>query len=106
MTKIQRDEQRGRAFEQTRIVERTGIDGADAWNHGGKLRHRRFRFRAIAADQRVAIERMVELRERFGAQSVKRRNYGHAGNQTGRLLRGRAIPQREYARDTAADRDF
>ena len=106
MTKIQRDKQRGGAFEQTSIVERPRVNDADPWNHSGKLRHRRFRFPAIATDQGVAIERMIQVPKRFGAQSMKRRNHWHTGNQTSCLLRGRAIPQREYARDTAADRDF
>ncbi len=93
MAQIERNEQRRRAFEQARIVQRTGVDGAHAGNQGGKLRDGGLGFRAIAADQGVAIERMIELRERFRAQRMKRRDHGHAGHKARCLLRGRAIPQ-------------
>jgi hypothetical protein len=66
----------------------------------------RLRFRAVAADQRIAVERMTEVRQRLRAERMKRRHHRHAWNQPRRLLRGRAIPQRQRAREAASDGDF
>src|SRR5205807_4420681 len=89
MSKIQCDEQRRGAFQITSIVEWTGIDGVHTGNRFGNLAHGRFCFRVVAADQRVAVDRLVESREGFRAQGMKTCQHGDGrGHKSGGLLRG------------------
>ncbi len=78
MTEVERDEQRGGAFEQTRVVQRTSVDGAHAGNHGGELRDGRFGFGTIATNQCIAIDGMIQLGERLRALRMECRNHWYA----------------------------
>ena len=106
VAEIQRDEQRGGAFEITRVVERADVDGADAGNFFDERADGGFGFQAIATDQRIAVDGVIEICQRFGAQAMERGNHSDAGrHETRGLLCRRAVPHTNGARQSAAHRD-
>ena len=96
--KVQGDEHGGGIFEETRVVEWTGIDRAHTRDHLRKFAHRAFCFGIISADERIAIDILLKRAQQFRTQSVKGRDHGKARRRQPRsLLCSRPVPQRYRA---------
>ncbi len=71
VSEIQCDEQRCGSFKETSLVKRSGIDGAHTGNHFGNPADSGFCFGVVAANQRIAVDGLVDSREGFRAEGMK-----------------------------------
>ena len=90
-------------FDDVGVFELPAIDGSQSRNLAGQFTHELSGVGIIAADDHIALDRIIAVHD-IGGAILKRCDHGYTfGDQFGALLSGRALPHTERPTGAAAN---